>query len=67
MESKVTPAQIRKAQDAADRAALAVERQQLKAGYARSNDRTRELRNKAQALSGKVFYLRAEYARQQSA
>jgi hypothetical protein len=53
--------QVRKALAAADRAELAVERQQQRAGYGRSNDRTRELRSKAQALRSKAFAMLSAY------
>lgn len=65
--TKITATQVRRAQEAADRAALAVERHQQKAGYGRSNDRTRELRCKAQALSSKAFQLKYEFNQQQAA
>jgi hypothetical protein len=65
--TKITATQVRRAQEAADRAALAVERHQQKAGYGRSNDRTRELRCKAQALSSKALQLKYEFTRQQAA
>jgi hypothetical protein len=65
--TKVTAAQVRRAQEAADRAALAVERHQQKAGYGRSNDRTRELRCKAQALAAKASQLKYAFDRQQAA
>ena len=56
---KTTEAQVRKAFEAADRADLAVERHQMKAGYGRSNDRTRELRCKAQSLRSKAYALQS--------
>lgn len=65
--TKITAPQVRRAQEAAARAALAVERHQQKAGYGRGNDRTRELRCKAQALSSKAFQLKCEFTRQQAA
>ena len=63
---KITAIQVRRAQEAADRAALAVERHQQKAGYGRSNDRTRELRVKAQEASNKAWALKYEFEKQQA-
>lgn len=64
---KITQTQVTRAFEAADRADLAVERHQMKAGYGRSNERTRELRNKAQSLRSKAYQLQAEFNAQQSA
>lgn len=58
---KITKSQVNKAFAAADRADLAVERHQNKVGYGRSNDRTRELRNKAQSLRNKAHALNAQF------
>lgn len=66
MTKKITEAQVRNAFAAADRADLAVERHQMKAGYGRSNDRTRELRVKAQSLRNKAYELRAAFNAQQA-
>jgi len=63
---KITETQVRKAFEAADRADLAVERHQMRAGYGRSNDRTRELRNKAQSVRSKAYQLQAEFRAQQA-
>jgi hypothetical protein len=61
---KITQAQVIRAREAADRAALAVERHQMRNGYGRSNNRTRELRVKAQQLSNKAFDLKYAFERQ---
>ena len=61
---KITEAQVRKAFEAADRADMAVERHQQKAGYGRSNDRTRELRCKAQDLRSRAYQLRSVFDNQ---
>lgn len=58
---KITEAQVRKAFEAADRADMAVERHQMKVGYGRSNDRTRELRCKAQSLRSKAYTMQAAF------
>lgn len=63
---KITETQVRKAFEAADRADLAVERHQMRAGYGRSNDRTHELRNKAQSARNKAYQLQAEFRAQQA-
>ena len=63
---KITATQVRRAQEAADRAALAVERHQQKTGYGRSNDRTRELRVKAQEASNKAWAIKYEFEKQQA-
>lgn len=64
---KITQSQVTRAFAAAERAQLAVERHQERAGYGRSNDRTRELRNKAQDARAKAYQLQAEFNAQQSA
>jgi hypothetical protein len=61
---KITEAQVRKAFEAADRADLAVERHQMRAGYGRSNDRTRELRYKASCIRNKAYELKFAFAAQ---
>ena len=64
--TRITETQVRKAFEAADRADLAVERHQMKAGYGRSNDRTQELRCKAQALRNKAYSLKIAFNTQQT-
>jgi len=49
-EAKITQAKVKAAHDRADRAELAVEREQGKSGLGRSNEKVRELKNKAQKL-----------------
>ena len=64
--TRITQSQVRNAFAAADRADLAVERHQARAGYGRSNDRTRELRAKAQRLRSKAYELQAAFNAQQA-
>lgn len=63
----ITAAKVQAAKDRADRAGLAVERAQQKAGYARSNDRVRELRVKYQELNSIAFQMQQDFKAQQSA
>lgn len=61
---RITLAQVRSAIDRADRADLAVERHQEKSGYGRSNEKTRELRNRAQSLRNQANELNFRFNQQ---
>jgi len=64
-EEKVTPSKVKAAIARADRAELAIEREQMKSGYGRSNDRVRELRSKYSALRAEAYRLEALLKKQQ--
>ena len=64
-EEKITPSKVKAAIARADRAELAIEREQSKSGYGRSNDRVRELRSKYSSLRAEANRLEALLKKQQ--
>jgi len=64
MTKIITASQVRAACAKADRAELAVERHQIRNGYARSNDKTRELRSKASKLRSEALSLDMQFRNQ---
>jgi len=61
---KVALREVLAAERKANAAELAVERFQARAGYGRSNEKARELKNKAQRLRGEFSALQSQYAKQ---
>lgn len=58
---KITAAKVKAAEARADRAELAVEREQGRSGYGRSNDKVRELKAKAQKLRSEASQMAREF------
>lgn len=65
--AKITATMVQKAKDRADAAGLAVERAQQKSGYAKSNDKVRELKVKASKLRNGAHELEYKLKQQEHA